>query len=833
LTVGILIVAATIATSISIPSIGHVAAAATTGTMSDTKLVAGLSSPTAMEFSPDGRLFVAEKGGNLRIIKNGMLLSTPFVSIPVETFGERGLLGIAFDPNFSSNGYLYVYFTALNPAIHNRVSRFTADPANPDRALAGSEFPILDLENLGGAWHNGGAIHFGKDGKLYVAVGENGVSSNSQSLSTRLGKMLRINPDGTIPTDNPFYNTTGAKQEIWARGLRNPFTFAFSQSSANPQKMYINDVGQDSWEEIDSGIAGANYGWPICEGMCSYPGFVNPVYTYPHTSTGSRAIVGWAFYEANQFASEYMGSYFFGDYVAGFIKRLTPSGQVIDFLSNLAAPVDIKVGPNDGFLYYLLIGSGEVHQVQYVPSTAIQNPVAVASANPTSGSSPLAVNFDGSGSSNPNAGAVLSYSWNFGDGTPSASGVKVTHTYNAAGPYTATLTVSDDKGGNGTTTVNITVGTPPVGVINQPPEGTKYNAGDTIFFSGSATDAKDGPLPASAFKWVILLHHNTHTHPFLEFDGIKSSNFTIPTISETDSNVWYRIYLTVTDSLGLSQTTTRDVIPNKVNVILDASMPGLQLNLDGQPRIAPYTFVGVVGIIRTLDAPAQQSLNGQTYQFQSWSDGGAETHTISTPSANTTYTARYSMVAPQNYTLTINAFDTSNNVLHMWTTIWAGSNNSSTPLQHGFTSMTFTGNASSTYTVNVSNYKNWIFDHWLDNNSTSSLRTINLGSNTQLTAIYKNVSTPPPTTFNITVKSVDLSGNPIDGKYTTVWSGNTMLTSGFTPMIYVGNSGSMYTVIVADYGKFIFNHWDNGSTTRARDVNLTGDTTMVVYYSTG
>src|SRR5574342_96264 len=295
--------------TLSLDPIPLVQSAAAAGSFSDSTFVSGLSSPTAMDFSPDGRLFVAQKGGSLKIIKNGVLLATPFLSVSVNSSGERGLLGIAFDPNFATNGYVYVYYTTSTTPIHNRVSRFTADPANPDVALAGSEFQILNLETLSSATnHNGGAIHFGKDGKLYIAVGENANTSNSQSLSTRLGKMLRINSDGTIPSDNPFFNTVGAKQEIWALGLRNPFTFAFSPNPASTL-MYINDDGQDSWEEINSGISGANYGWPLCEGLCpNHPEFEDPSYTYGHNGAG-KAIAGGAFYEANQFPPEYKGSY--------------------------------------------------------------------------------------------------------------------------------------------------------------------------------------------------------------------------------------------------------------------------------------------------------------------------------------------------------------------------------------------------------------------------------------------------------------------------------------------------------------------------------------------
>src|SRR6266699_5128759 len=206
-------------------------------------------SPTAMAFAPDGRLFVCQQGGQLRVIKNGSLLSTPFVSLTVDSSGERGLLGIAFDPNFATNHYLHVYYTVATSPIHNRVSRFTAAG---DTAAPGSEAVILELNSLSSATnHNGGAIHFGPDGKLYIGVGENNNGANSQTLANLLGKMLRINADGSIPTDNPFYATaTGVNRAIWALGLHNPFTFAFQPGTG---RMLINDVGQSTWEEIDDG----------------------------------------------------------------------------------------------------------------------------------------------------------------------------------------------------------------------------------------------------------------------------------------------------------------------------------------------------------------------------------------------------------------------------------------------------------------------------------------------------------------------------------------------------------------------------------------------------
>src|SRR5436309_1098834 len=327
---------------------------------------------TAMAFAPDGRLFVCQQGGQLRVIKNGVLLSTPFVSLTVDSSGGRRLLGIAFDPNFATNHYLYVYYTVATSPIHNRVSRFTAAG---DTAAPGSQAVILELNNLSSATnHNGGALHFGPDGKLYIGVGENANGANSQTLSNLLGKMLRINADGSIPTDNPFYNTaTGNNRAIWALGLRNPFTFACQPGTT---RLFINDVGESTWEEINDGIAGSNYGWPTTEGPTSNSSFRSPIYFYGHgtTDTTGCAIVGGTFYNppVPQFPSSYTGKYFFSDLCSGWIRVFDPSaGTAIGFATGISNPVDLHVGP-DGALYYLTRGSGgQVFRISDLPAQAL------------------------------------------------------------------------------------------------------------------------------------------------------------------------------------------------------------------------------------------------------------------------------------------------------------------------------------------------------------------------------------------------------------------------------------------------------------------------------
>jgi glucose/arabinose dehydrogenase len=343
----------------------------------ETLVAGGLHAPTAMEFAPDGRLFVAEQGGSLRVIENGVLLPTPFLTLPVNSSGERGLLGIAFDPAFTVNHYVYVYYTTASSPIHNRVSRFTAAG---DVAVPGSEVDLLDLDNLSSATnHNGGAIHFGLDGKLYIGVGENANGPNAQSLGTLLGKMLRINPDGSIPTDNPFYATaTGVDRAIWALGLRNPFTFAVQPGTG---QIFINDVGESTWEEIDVGVPGANYGWPVTEGPTSDPRFHGPLFAYGHGAgnTLGCAITGGTFYDplVAEFPAAYTGSYFFADLCNGWIRRLNPAdGSVTGFATGLPfGTVDLKVSEG-GSLFFLSRGpgasTGAVYRIDFPSLPSVQ-----------------------------------------------------------------------------------------------------------------------------------------------------------------------------------------------------------------------------------------------------------------------------------------------------------------------------------------------------------------------------------------------------------------------------------------------------------------------------
>lgn len=333
-------------------------------------LATGMPNPTAMAVAPNGDVYICQQGGALRVLQ-GVTLGT-VNTFTVHFTGERGLLGVALDPSFASNRFVYVYYTATTPAAHNRVSRITLNAAGD--AIVGGETVLLDLNNLSGATnHNGGAIHFGPDGRLYVAVGDNASGGNSQSLNNLLGKILRINTDplDVIPADNPTAfagiagTPTGQNRAIWAVGLRNPFTFAFQPGAG---RMFINDVGQNTWEEINDGLAGANYGWNNTEGrfnQVSFPNFTQPLVAYHHTDGSLNfppgignftgfAISGAAFYTPTgnaNFPISFQNDYFYADYITDIVRTFDPASNTGEpFGSAFLGVVDLALAPDSALL---------------------------------------------------------------------------------------------------------------------------------------------------------------------------------------------------------------------------------------------------------------------------------------------------------------------------------------------------------------------------------------------------------------------------------------------------------------------------------------------------
>jgi glucose/arabinose dehydrogenase len=692
-----------------------------------------VTTPTAMAFAPDGRIFVCQQNGLLRIIKNDLLLATPFLSLPVDTNGERGLIGIVLDPDFATNNYLYLYYTVATDPIHNRVSRFTA---LGDVVLAGSEVIILELDDLSSAInHNGGAMAFGPDGKLYIATGENALPTNAQNLNISHGKLLRINKDGGTPSDNPFPGGTAQRQRVWSLGLRNPYTFCFQPGTG---KLFVNDVGQDIAEEInDATTGGHNFGWPLSEGMVNNAGHTSPVYHYLHaTLPGVCAITGGIFFNPSttNYPGEYTGKYFFQDLCGAWIYYIDPtqaSPTPTVFGTNVGGQsLALNIGP-DGNLYYLSRSSRRLYRVRYTrpggsPQVTVHpQPTAVFAGQSAqftvtaTGTAPLSYQWqkddvnitaatqqtltltnvqlvdagnyrvvvsNGSGTNTSNAASLTV---NAPPATPLITsqpadqtvdqGQSVTFTVEATGTppltyqwkknlidingaisvqYTIATVVTSDaadysvvvSNGAGSVTsdnasLTVTVlNVKPVAEIVTPTSSTPYVAGTSVSFSGTGTDQEDGTLPASAFEWAINFHHDTHQHDQPVLTGVTSGSFNIPDRGEISADVWFRIILTVTDSDGGTHKDSVDIHPLKSTLSFRTQPPGFSIVLDGQPTVTPVDVVSVEGLLRDINITDGQVQGGVTYQFDSWSIGGEQSQTITTPSADMTVTAVFTPV---------------------------------------------------------------------------------------------------------------------------------------------------------------------------------------------
>ena len=352
-------------------------------------------------------------------------------------------------------------------------------------------------------------------------------------------------------------------------------------------------------------------------------------------------------YHGTQYPAAYQGSYFFADYVQNWIRRLT-----FDAAGNVTGvhnfePADGSVdgpygdivylteGP-DGAIYYLDLGysdiSGQfgvskVRRIRFVQSN--QPPVAASTATPAAGPTPLAVAFSSAGSSDPE-GQPVTYAWDFGDGATSNT-ANPAHTYTQPGQYTVRLQVSDGVNTTSALPLSISAGGRPTATILAPTDGSSFRAGDVISFSGGATDPDDGTLPASAFSWNIDFLHEGHSHPGTPVTGVSSGTFTVPTSGHDFSgNTRYRVSLTVTDSTGLTDTKSVVVVPSKVNLTFGTVPAGATLYLDGIARTTPFVYDTLIGFQHTVEARNQTS-GGNNYTFASWSDGGAQTHTVVAP----------------------------------------------------------------------------------------------------------------------------------------------------------------------------------------------------------
>jgi glucose/arabinose dehydrogenase len=722
----------------------------------DTVALSGLTNPTVVQFASDGRVFVGQKNGVIKVFSSLTDTSpVPFadLSAEVDDYWDRGLLGLALDPSFPARPYVYVLYTydapvggtapAWNDAcptppgpttdgcvVSARVSKLTASGST----MTGSEQVLVEDWCQQFPSHSIGTLLFGRDGALYAGAGD-GASFNtvdygqlgatspgdqanpcgdppspagtalspptaeggalrSQSVrradgpATLDGAVIRISPDtGQGLPDNPFASSPDPNaRRIVAYGLRNPFRFT---QRPGTDELWIGDVGWNTWEEINrltspTAAATRNFGWPCYEGNGPQPGYqaagldlctslyaapgsvAAPYYTYNHSAcvvsypgchTGGSSITGVAFYQGGSYPAGYNGALFFADHTRNEIWAMMPGASGLPDPASIQSfvgvdgaggaaghPVDLKIGPG-GDLFYVDMEDGTVHRIIY--TTGNQPPTARISAHPTAGLVPLSVTFDGSASTDPEVGP-LTYSWDLnGDGVfGDATGPTATRTYHLKRIIKASLRVTDDQGATDTKAVTITVGnTRPVAVIDAPLATLTWRVGQTIHFSGHATDAQDGRLPASRLRWAVILHHcitqtNCHTHLIQTFTGVASGSFTAP---DHAYPCWLELRLTATDSGGLRSRRSVGLNPRTVVLTFTTNHPGvnLKLGVNSTARSAPFSTTVVVGSNNSVSAPSPQTVNDSTYSFSSWSDGGAQSHTIVAPATNTTYTANY------------------------------------------------------------------------------------------------------------------------------------------------------------------------------------------------
>jgi PKD repeat protein len=718
----------------------------------ETPVFSGLTNPTVVRFAPDGRVFVAEKRGVIKVF-DSLTDTTPTtfadLNVNVYNFWDRGLLGMALAPNFPTNPYVYVLYTYDHelgsgtaaprwgtPGVYSdpcptppgatgdgcvvsaRLSRLQAN----GNVMTGSEQVLIEDWCQQYPSHSIGTVEFGEDGALYASGGD-GASFNfadwgqdgaplnpcgdppggvgaalapptaeggalrSQDLRTTAdpvgldGTVIRVDPaTGAGLPDNPMAASADPNaRRIIAYGMRNPFRFT-PRPGLNPVELWVGDVGWNDWEEINRlPVLGAaeNFGWPCYEGAGPQAGYEGanlnicanlyassgavtaPYHAYHHSArvapddtctVGSSSIAGLEFEFAaaqNSYPAAYDGALFFADYSRDCIWTMPKGadgrpvpGQVRAFVNGAANPVHLENGPG-GDLFYVDFDGGTIRRITY--TSANQPPVAEATASPTTGAAPLTVAFDGSGSSDPE-GSSLSYAWDLdGDGAYDDSTVaKPSYTYTATGSYTASLRVTDNLGASDTASVIITVGnTPPTAAINAPAAGTTWKVGDVISFAGSATDAQDGNLPASALTWDLILHHcpsTCHTHTVQSFAGVASGSFTAP---DHEYPSYLELRLTAIDSGGLTGTKSLQLDPKTVVLTFQTTPGGLSLVVGPTTSKSSFTRTVIVGSTNTISAPSPQTKGPKSYTFNSWSDGGPQTHPITAPATPTTYTARY------------------------------------------------------------------------------------------------------------------------------------------------------------------------------------------------
>lgn len=588
--------------------------------------------PVNMTLAPDGRLFFTEKNGRVRIVENGQVLLDPFIEIEVDNLNERGLSGIAVDPDFENSPYVYLYYTVPN-ANHNRLSRFLAEG---NFAVPNSEEVLMEFDEMAGNNHNAGALTFANDGTLFVAVGDGKKIEAAQELTSLLGKILRINKDGSIPVDNPFYSEAHGKyRSIWALGHRNPFAMFYESAT---ERLFTTDVGSHRSEELNEIFSGKNYGWPLLEGnhqdQTPPTDYQSPILFYDHDF--GCAAVGITTYQADEliFPQTYWDKLFFTDYCNGKIMTLDETtGEVEDFATEINRPLNLLVHP-DGSMYFMAragFGDGSVEDNTSSPNGSLWRIFYTGNDAPFIAVQPqdklVSINEDAAFEISVSGAAPMEFKWQIdglNSGATDAPSFVFENAQLADDGKEIRCIITNSEGSDTTETaiLHVTANQRPSLVINTPEVGYLYKAGDTLFFDGIAIDLEDGQLTPDSYTWKIDFHHDQHTHPaFGPISGVSDGYFIIPKIGEVSDNVWFRINFSATDNDGLSKTIQQIVLPQKVDITIKTDPPSLPVISNTSSSNTPYILKSVVGVVHDFGVPTTAVTSDSVYVFKKWNTG--------------------------------------------------------------------------------------------------------------------------------------------------------------------------------------------------------------------
>jgi glucose/arabinose dehydrogenase len=656
-------------------------------------VLAGLDQPIDMAMLPNQKVLILEKTGSIQLLDLSAEPSNAveYLTLPNVASGqERGLTAITLDPDFESNGYFYVYYSKEEGnSSRFQISRFTHHDEHNHAHLQDELVVWQANERANDSYHFGGGLSFGPDGLLYLTTGDVfNRPQTAQDLTHSGGKIIRIDPaaadvhgpwvrggdnSALIPDDNPFADGPGGNlDEIWAYGLRNPFRATWDLdwdlTTDNPEfatgRFFIGEVGGNvqstAQEDIHIGIAGANYGWPNVEGISGNPLYSDPIFTYGHTTRtpNGGAIAGGFVYRGGdtqtqfEFPDTFDNSYFFADYVLGWIRYLKfdAAGNVIDadpstteldafnFDESVITPVALKQGL-DGALYYASIYTGELRRITF--NSGNQAPtIEQVNADTTLVTASSPINFSSLATDPEND--ELTYLWDFGDGNQ-AHGRNVTHSYDDNGAYEVVLRVTDGNQSVVASPIDIIVGTPPSASILSPGNNALFRAGESIHISGDAFDP-DGVLNDESYEWTVRFIHNDHFHPELTAVSGPDISFDIGTTGHDYSDhTGYEITLTVTDADGLSDTETVTIFPDKVDLSFGSNLPvNIVFTLDGLPRTGPFVHDTAINFEHTISVPETVFWDGNVYTFEGWSNSvTTATQTITVPEFDLALTASY------------------------------------------------------------------------------------------------------------------------------------------------------------------------------------------------